>query len=148
MLASISARGLINTLTGICAAALLFIFLSYNSTSYSQDTGKVFELRIYTATAGNLANLHARFRDHTTEIFKKHGMKVVAYWTPTDPEEAEDTLMYVLEHASQAAADASWEAFRLDPEWQRVSAESNANGPILAGVERKFMKATDFSPMQ
>jgi len=148
MSASISARGLINALSGICVATLFIAYLSYISTSYSQDTEKVFELRIYTATPGNLANLHARFRDHTTAIFEKHGMKVVAYWTPTDPDEVEDTLIYVLEHVSQAAADASWDAFRLDPEWQRVSAESNANGPILAGVERKFMKATDFSPMQ
>ncbi|MEX2131766.1 MAG: NIPSNAP family protein, partial [Pseudohongiellaceae bacterium] len=97
---------------------------------------------MYTAAPGKLANLHARFRDHTNAIFAKHGMKVVAYWTPTDPAEAEDTLIYVLEHASRTAADASWDAFRQDPEWLRVSEESNANGPILAGVERKFMQAT------
>ncbi len=45
--------------------------------SSAQDDGKVFELRIYTATPGNLDNLHARFRDHTTRIFGKHDMKVV-----------------------------------------------------------------------
>ena len=116
--------------------------------SSAQDDGKVFELRIYKATPGNLDNLHARFRDHTTRIFGKHGMKVVGYWSPTSEEEAGDTLVYILEHASQAAADASWQAFGQDPEWQAVAEASNANGQILAGLERKYMKATDYSPLK
>ena len=114
----------------------------------AQDMDKVFELRIYTATPGNLDNLHARFRDHTTRIFGNHGMKVVGYWTPTSEEESENTLVYMLEHASQDAADASWRAFGQDPEWDRVAEASNANGQILAGIERKYMEATDYSPMK
>lgn len=45
--------------------------------SAAQDSGTVFELRMYTATEGNLDNLHARFRDHTTSLFRKHGIEVV-----------------------------------------------------------------------
>lgn len=116
--------------------------------SSAQDSGKVFELRIYTATAGNLDNLHARFRDHTTRIFGNHGMKVVGYWSPTAEEEREDTLVYILEHASQEAANASWRAFGQDPEWQEVAAASNANGQILGGIESRYMVATDYSPMR
>ena len=108
----------------------------------------VYELRTYTATPGNLNNLHARFRDHTTRIFSKHGMDVLAYWTPTDPEKAEDTLIYVLKHSSREAADASWAAFIADPEWTAVAEASNANGPILGGIEREYMIATDYSPLQ
>lgn len=109
---------------------------------------KVYELRTYTATPGNLDNLHARFRDHTIGIFEKHGMEIVGFWTPTDPELADDTLIYVLEHDSQEAANAAWRAFGQDPEWQAVSEASNANGPILGGVERQYMVATDYSPIQ
>ena len=109
---------------------------------------KVYELRTYTATPGNLDNLHARFRDHTIAIFEKHGMEIVGFWTPTDPELADDTLIYVLEHESQEAANAAWRAFGQDPEWQAVSEASNANGPILGGVERQYMVATDYSPIQ
>lgn len=116
--------------------------------STSAQEQKVFELRTYTATPGNLDNLHARFRNHTTRIFNKHGMKVVGYWTPTDPELADDTLVYVLEHASQEAANAAWRAFGQDPEWREVADASNANGPILANVERLYMTATDYSPLQ
>ena len=114
----------------------------------SAQEQKVFELRTYTATEGNLENLHARFRDHTVRIFRKHGMEIVGFWRPTDPELAADTLIYVLEHQSQAAADASWAAFGQDPEWHTVAEASNANGSILANVERQYMLATDYSPLQ
>ncbi len=136
----IAGISLLSLVIGI-GAAILF-------TSSAQDTGKVFELRIYKSTPGNLDNLNARFRDHTMALFEKHGMENVGYWTPTSEEEREDTLVYIIAHDSREAADASWSAFGQDPEWQEVAAASNANGQILAGIERKFMVATDFSPMQ
>ena len=116
--------------------------------SSSAQNEKVFELRTYKATPGNLDKLHARFRNHTTRIFGNHGMKVVGYWSPTSEEERGDTLVYMLEHASQEAADASWRAFIQDPEWAEVAAASNADGEILGGIERKYMRATDYSPMR
>ena len=117
-------------------------------TSSAQDGGKVFELRIYKSTPGNLDNLNARFRDHTMSLFEKHGMENIGYWTPTSEEERDDTLVYIIAHDSREAADASWSAFGQDPAWQEVAEASNANGQILAGIERKFMVAADFSPMQ
>ena len=114
----------------------------------AQNSEKVYELRIYTATPGNLENLHARFRDHTIRIFEKHGMGVVGFWSPTAEDERDSQLIYVLEHSSRQAADEAWSAFGADPEWREVSASSNANGQILANVERHYMVATDYSPMQ
>ena len=116
--------------------------------STSAQDEKVFELRTYKATPGNLDNLHARFRDHTTRIFRKNGMEVIGYWSPTSEEEREDTLVYLLGHDNQAAADQSWQDFIADPEWARVAEESNRNGQILGGIERKYMVATDYSPMR
>ena len=116
--------------------------------STSAQNQKVFELRTYQATPGNLGNLHARFRDHTIRIFRKHGMEMVGFWSPTSEEERDDILVYLLAHDSQDAADASWQAFGSDPEWASVAEESNKNGQILAGVERKYMVATDYSPMK
>lgn len=141
-----------NKISKIVGFSLLSIVIGLSAglftSASAQEDGKVYELRIYTATPGNLDNLHARFRDHTIRIFNKHGMKVVGFWSPTSEEEADDTLIYVLEHASQEAANASWRAFGQDPEWASVSEASNANGPILAGVERRYMKATDYSPLK
>ena len=114
----------------------------------SAQNQKVFELRTYQATPGNLDNLHARFRDHTIRIFRKHGMEIVGFWSPTSEEERDDILVYLLAHDSQEAADASWQAFGSDPEWQKVAEESNRNGQILGGVERKYMVSTDYSPMR
>jgi len=42
----------------------------------------VFELRTYTAAAGRLGALNARFRDHTLKLFARHGITNVGYWTP------------------------------------------------------------------
>ena len=124
------------------------LILPGNTSSNAQAEGKVFELRVYKSTPGNLANLQARFRDHTMAIFENHGMTNIGYWTPTDPELADDTLIYLLSHESRAAADASWRAFGQDPEWQRVAEASNANGQILASVERTWLSSLDFSPMK
>jgi hypothetical protein len=124
------------------------LILPGNSQSNAQAGGKVFELRVYKSTPGNLGNLQARFRNHTLSIFEKHGMTNIGYWAPTDPELADDTLIYLLSHDSREAADASWRAFGQDPEWQAVAEASNANGQILASVERTWLTALDFSPMK
>ncbi|MEX0965573.1 MAG: NIPSNAP family protein [Pseudohongiellaceae bacterium] len=141
-----------NKISKIMSFSLLSLAIGLGAgilvSSSAQEDGKVYELRIYTATPGNLDNLHARFRDHTIRIFNNHGMKVVGFWSPTSEEEADDTLIYVLEHASQDAANASWRAFGQDPQWQSVSDASNANGSILASVERRYMTATDYSPIK
>jgi len=134
--------------TGVFTAIALAIGLAAGTfISTSAQSEPVYELRTYKATPGNLDNLQARFRNHTIEIFGNHGMEVVGFWVPTD-EDREDTLIYILKHASRAAADASWQAFGQDPEWQRVAEESNRNGQILASVEREYMTATDYSPLK
>ena len=75
-------------------------------------------------------------------------MEVIGYWSPTSEEEREDTLVYLLGHDNQAAADQAWQDFIADPECARVAEESNRNGQILGGIERKYMVATDYSPMR
>lgn len=105
----------------------------------------VYELRTYTTAEGRLPALHKRFRDHTVKLFEKHGIKNVLY---TVPLEKEDTLVYLIAHQSREAADTSWQAFRDDPEWQRVFRESRRDGPIVTNVERQYLRPTDYSPMR
>ena len=97
----------------------------------AQAGPKVYELRTYTAPEGKLADLHARFRNHTLRIFQKHGMTNVVYLAPTDAPLSQNTLVYLLAHQSRDAAKASWDAFRNDPEWKKVASESQLNGPIV-----------------
>jgi len=110
---------------------------------------RVFELRTYTASPGKLDALNARFRDHTIALFKKHGMEVVAFWEPLDKEAgAGEKLIYMLAHPSRAAADASWKAFRDDPEWIKVKADSEKGGPLTTKIESVFLAGTDYSPLK
>jgi NIPSNAP protein len=114
----------------------------------SAQGSHVFELRTYTSPDGKLGELHKRFRDHTRRIFDKHGMKSVGYWTPQDAPLSQNTLIYILEHPSRDAAKKAWADFQADPEWQKVSAESQVNGRIVSGVVSVFMDATDYSAIR
>lgn len=126
------------------AAIAALITATFSAQATQAD---VFELRVYTTHPGKLDDLHARFRNHTIGLFKKHGMESVGYWVPTDKPKSENTLIYVLRHKSRDAARQSWRAFLNDPEWQKVYRASEADGPILAKrPESTFMVATDYSP--
>src|ERR1043166_2576415 len=88
---------------------------------------RVFELRDYTASEGNLGALDARFRDHTIELFKKHGMQNIAYWhLMPDQKGADRRLIYLLAHKSQEAGLASFDAFRKDPDWVKAKDDSRS----------------------
>jgi hypothetical protein len=67
---------------------------------------------------------------------------------PQDSPAHENTLVYVIAHASREAAKKNWDEFRNDPEWQKVQKDSEANGKIVNKVESVFMDAADFSPMK
>jgi hypothetical protein len=108
---------------------------------------RVYELRTYTTEPGRLPALHARFRDHTMKLFEKHGMQNVMYWVPTDEKLKDNTLIYVISHASLDAAANSWEAFINDPEWKKARDASEADGKIVSKVERQYMTLTDYSPI-
>jgi hypothetical protein len=105
----------------------------------------VFELRVYTAAEGKLDDLLKRFREHTTKLFERHGMKNVAYWTTTDEPRKSNTLIYILKHPSREAATTNWKAFQDDPEWQQVRNKSEEGGKLVEKVDSTFMVLTDFS---
>ena len=131
----------------ILAAAGVGFHLGRTSTA-NAATSHVFEVRTYTAEPGKLDALHARFRDHTVQIFKKHGMTSVGYFAPTDEPLSKNTLIYILEFPSREAAKKSWDEFRSDPEWQNVQKESEANGKLVTKVDSVFTGPTDYSPMK
>lgn len=110
------------------------------------DSTMVYELRIYHCYEGKLPDLLKRFREHTTKLFEKHGMKNVAYWVPVDEPQKSNMLIYVIAHPSREAAATNWKAFQDDPEWQTVRNASEANGKIVEKVDSTFMALTDFSP--
>lgn len=114
----------------------------------AQSADRVFELRTYTTHPGRLAELHARFADHTVALFERHGMTNIGYFAPQDAPLAENTLIYLLAHDSRDAAEASWAAFRADPDWQRAAEESRRNGRLVANVESVMLDPTYYSKMR
>jgi len=130
-------------LAGLCAGSLL-----QSGVAHAQAAKHVYELRTYTAPDGKLGELHSRFRDHTMRIFNKHGMKSVIYLAPQDAPDSQNTLIYVLEHPSREAAKKAWADFQADPEWVKVSAESQVNGRIVSKVVSVFADPTDYSPIK
>ncbi|HMF76086.1 MAG TPA: NIPSNAP family protein [Bryobacteraceae bacterium] len=132
-------------LQGMGAAMMMSATSHLEAQGAEAKTGVVYELRVYHANEGKLDALLARFRNHTIEIFKRHGMKSVAYWTPTDEPQKSKTLIYILEHPSREAATANWKSFRADPEWVKVSTASEVNGKLVEKVDSTFMALTDFS---
>ena len=121
----------------------------------------VFELRTYTTEAGRLENLNARFRDHTLKLFEKHGMTNMTYWNLAADQKgaknsyaAGNTLIYLLHHESEAAAKASFDAFRADPTWiaAKEASEKKAGGSLTIaqpnGVKSEFLVPTDYSPVK
>lgn len=110
---------------------------------------RCFELRTYTAAAGKLQALHARFRDHTNALFTKHGMTIVGFWVPSEADKgASNTLVYLLAFPDRAAHDKAWETFRADPAWTTVREASEVNGKLVDKVESVILNATDYSPLK
>ena len=101
---------------------------------------------MYHTYEGKLGDLLRRFREHTTALFERHGMKNVAYWTPLDEPAKGNTLIYILQHPSREAAAANWKAFQDDPEWKSVKAKSEENGKLVEKIDSTFLTLTDFSP--
>jgi len=106
--------------------------------------GKIYELRTYVTEPGRMNVLLDRFRNHTVDLFARHGMTSIGYWVAI---EQPGTLVYLLSHDNPPAAAASWEAFRSDPEWQMVKAESEKDGPVVQSVTSVFLEPTDFSAL-
>lgn len=139
---------LILTLAAAFAAGCLVTRFMTSETTVEAANQRVFEMRTYYTLPGRLPALQARFRDHTTKLFEKHGMQNIGYWVPQDAPKSENTLIYVLAHKSRDAAKASWDAFRKDPDWMKAQKASEADGKIVEKVEAVFMNPTDYSKIQ
>lgn len=126
----------------LCGAVLMVGFSSLRASNHMHH---VYELRMYHVNPGKLDAIKARFRDHTDALFKRHNMNSVGYWVPEDA--TQNLFIYILEHPSRADAEKNWAAFQADPEWQKVKAESEANGRLVDHIDRYFMDPTSYSAL-
>src|ERR1700751_5672494 len=120
------------------------VMLAMNTLGQPKPSHHVYELRMYHPLEGKRDALSARFRDHTDPLFRRHNMRAIGYWVPVDTK----LFVYILEHPSREEAKKNWDAFHDDPEWKKVKAESEANGPLVDHIDSYFMDPTSYSPLQ
>ena len=141
-------RGFWGTVCVALAALALAVYAGRAEKGGKKVDTRVFEMRTYYAAPGKMDALHARFRDHTCKLFKKHGMTIIGFWNPTDKEQAENKLVYILAYPSKEAADRSWQAFRDDPDWKAAKAASEKDGTLVEKLDSVFLNPTDYSPIK
>lgn len=112
-----------------------------------KETFMLYELRTYFCMPGRLPDLNKRFETITLNIWKKHGIVPVAFWTNVIGE-SNATLIYVLQWDSLADRERKWNAFATDPEWLSARAETEKNGPLISHFSNSIMAPTTYSPLK
>jgi hypothetical protein len=120
----------------------------------------LYELRIYTATPGRIADLVSRFENYTNRIGRKYGIEDVAsFVSPVN----RDLYVSLVRHElpsdevrsdSIARAQYNWAAFQLDPEWIVARDASEVDGPLVVpagpgkwSIQIEYLTETAFSPL-
>jgi hypothetical protein len=106
----------------------------------------IYELRIYDVMPGKLPALNERFAKITGGFFEKHGIKQIGYWT--DVVGISGRLTYMVAFEDMAHRESAWASFIADPERVAAFAETEKDGPLVARIENKIMRPTDYSPMR
>ncbi len=106
----------------------------------------IHELRVYEVVPGKMPALHDRFKNITSKMFEKHGIKVVGYWEAIVG--TSNQLIYLVEWESLAHREQVWDAFASDPEWVAARARTEENGPLVARVVNTLLRPTSYSPMK
>lgn len=126
----------------LLAAALLS--LASTHAAEPEAGHQLYELRTYHAEPGKLDDLLSRFRNHTTGLFKKHGITSVGYWTPV--ENPDNLLIYLVSYPDPEHRKDAWKAFIQDPDWKAAAAESEKDGKLVGKIDKLLLKPTEFSP--
>jgi hypothetical protein len=108
----------------------------------------LYELRIYETVPGKMPDLHKRFSEVTLNVWARHGIKQLGFWTGEISENTNNALTYILVWESLADREKKWAAFQADPEWIEKRAASEAAGPIVARVRSSFLRPTPYSALQ
>jgi heme-degrading monooxygenase HmoA len=99
----------------------------------------IHQLRLYEIFPHNRDAFLARFRDHAAPIMTRHGFSFVGQWETTHAGRME--FAYLLQWADDDALEAGWAAFRSDPEWRTIRAETNArHGDLVGAIQDRTLR--------
>lgn len=118
--------------------------------SIADDPGatRIFELRKYNTGADGLPGTIDRFKAGEAELFRKHDMRTLHFWSALD----KSSFIYLLAHKDREASRASWQGFF--GEFRAFMEKYNAGKAAPAGgagaprmsSEIRFLTPTDYSP--
>lgn len=103
----------------------------------------IYELREYVAAPGRTDDLHRRFADETLALFTRHGITVAGFWTDVSDDAR---VVYLVRFEDEEAQARAWAGFQNDPHWQRVKAESEADGPVVTEMRSTTLAPAAYLP--
>ncbi|TIL32461.1 MAG: NIPSNAP family protein [Mesorhizobium sp.] len=106
----------------------------------------IYELRVYRASTGNLPALLKRFETITLNLWEKHGIRQVGFFT-TLVGTSNNELTYLIAWESLAEREQRWTAFQSDPDWISARAETDRNGQLTANITNQILQPTVFSKL-
>ena len=104
----------------------------------------LYELRLYDATPGNLPGVNDRFGTHVIGFFATYGIGILGFWT--EEIGTSNRLTFILSYEDMGDREEKWRKFSSDPDWHKVQAATEVNGPLSSQVVNTFMRLTPYSP--
>lgn len=132
------------------AAGLLISALFMRSPVVRADNHRIFELMIYHAKPGKVADLESIFRD-VSKLQTKHNLNALGYWVPNEDSAWKDTFVYLVVHPSQEEAQKNWNALHTDPAflpYRKAAAPLIEQANSAYRVDEVFMRPSEYSAIQ
>ena len=84
--------------------------------------------------------------ERASEVFRQHGFDIAGVWT--EIVDGNPRLIYINVYDSVEDRERQWDAFAKDPAWAAIEADSEQDGPIVAGVTSTYMGSGLVLPAQ
>ena len=135
--------------------ALVGILFGLVSTGWAiaeqqRTASQVFELRVYKTMPGKRETLANRFRDHTSAMFERAGMKNVGYFNAITGDDTDDTFVYLLAYPSREARDDMWRELGTYEDFQDliVQVERDDNRKLVDTIDARLLVPTSYSELK
>ncbi len=115
-----------------------------------RTASQVFELRVYKTMPGKRETLANRFRDHTSAMFERAGMKNVGYFNAITGDDTDDTFVYLLAYPSREARDDMWRELGTYEDFQEliVQVERDDNRKLVDTIDARLLVPTSYSELK
>jgi len=128
-----------------CRIVAAVAMLAGNAPAADGPPRRLYEMRVVEAAPGRLDAVLARWRDHDAALLSRHGIEPLGVFVPAGENPARKVVMFFA-HPGREARDAAWKSLHEDPQWRKLLAESQQDGPLIDRSTATLMRMTDYSP--